>query len=214
MNRREKINKIAGAVFILMVLVVGLSFFVDGPFEVLKQYLGENKILTGLSLFVLIFLATVLAPLTAFPIVPMAATFIGPFASAVISVLSWTLGAVVAFLIARYWGRPVLARLVDMKEIDRFGKYIPEGNEFVLLVLLRMLIPVDVLSYAVGLLSKIRLRTYALATLIGVTPFTFLFAYGGEAFLEQNYRTFIILGIFSLVVFILTFLVYREKIKK
>ena len=42
---------------------------------------------------------------------------------------------------------------------------------------MRMVIPVDVLSYAIGLFSTMSLKSYTLATVIGITPFAFIFAY-------------------------------------
>jgi len=38
--------------------------------------------------------------------------------------------------------------------------------------LLRMVLPVDILSYALGLFSNISFIRYMLATIIGVTPFS------------------------------------------
>jgi uncharacterized membrane protein YdjX (TVP38/TMEM64 family) len=44
---------------------------------------------------------------------------------------------------------------------------------------LRIAIPVDLLSYALGLFSKVRYRDYALATIIGISPLAFILAYLG-----------------------------------
>ncbi|MBL7045848.1 MAG: TVP38/TMEM64 family protein [Parcubacteria group bacterium] len=205
---------VLGALFLLVVLVFTFFIFIDGPFEPLKQYLGENKIVTGAVFALLVFLATVVAPVAALPLAPAVSVFIGPFATGVISIIAWGLGAVVAFLIARYLGRPVLERFVDLKYIDRFERHIPERDKFVWLILLRVLVPVDIPSYAVGLLSKMRLRVYTLATFIGITPFSFIWAYGGNAFIEKNYGTLLVFSIFGLVVFILTLLLYKNRMKK
>jgi len=59
-------------------------------------------------------------------------------------------------------------------------KKIPKENLFLGIIFLRMVIPVDILSYALGLFSKIKTRDYLLATIIGVSPFAFIFAYLGR----------------------------------
>jgi len=42
-----------------------------------------------------------------------------------------------------------------------------------------MTVPVDVLSYVLGLFSRMKSAPYFFATLIGVAPFAFVFAYAG-----------------------------------
>jgi len=46
-------------------------------------------------------------------------------------------------------------------------------------VFLRVGVPVDVLSYGLGLFSKMPLKDYFFATLLGVSPFAFVFSFLG-----------------------------------
>jgi len=73
-----------------------------------------------------------------------------------------------------------------------------------------MVVPVDVLSYALGLFSNISKTRYFLATLIGVTPFAFLFAFVGSV------NIFYQLGAFGLamVIFLIGILIAYYKHKK
>ena len=50
---------------------------------------------------------------------------------------------------------------------------------FLTVVFFRMVIPVDGLSYFLGLFSKMSFKSYTLATVIGITPFALVFAYAG-----------------------------------
>jgi len=68
-----------------------------------------------------------------------------------------------------------------------------------------MVIPVDILSYAVGLLSSMRLIPYAVATFIGVIPFSFVFAYGGAALFPTQYAVLIALGAVASLMFLLVY---------
>jgi uncharacterized membrane protein YdjX (TVP38/TMEM64 family) len=44
-----------------------------------------------------------------------------------------------------------------------------------------MAVPVDVLSYAIGLFTTVSWRVYTAATLIGIMPFAFIFSYTSAA---------------------------------
>ena len=62
-----------------------------------------------------------------------------------------------------------------------------------------MIIPVDILSYALGLFSKIKFWPYVIATFIGVIPVTFLLAYIGSVPFIYQILAFLIVGIIILV---------------
>ena len=84
-----------------------------------------------------------------------------------------------SFFLCRKYGVYLIKKFVSLKEIQKLESKIPKENLFFDLILLRMIIPVDVLSYALGLLTKINFRTYALTTIIGIIPFAFVFSYLG-----------------------------------
>jgi uncharacterized membrane protein YdjX (TVP38/TMEM64 family) len=69
-----------------------------------------------------------------------------------------------------------------------------------------MFLPSDLLSYALGLFSSVKLRTFAFATFIGFIPLALIFSYLGV--LPPIYQVigFVVLG---LVIILLYF--YRER---
>lgn len=122
-----------------------------------------------------------------------------------LSVLGWTIGGMIAFWLARRFGVPIIKNFVPLDEIYEAEDRVKVGNNFWSVLFLRMIIPVDVLSYALGLFSKIGFWKYLLATFIGVIPFAFFFAYfGGFPYIYQ-----IILGLLFLVG-ILGYIIFRE----
>lgn len=158
--------------------------------------------LVGYGAYVLaLILAVVLAPITVLPLIPAAAGIFGPFVTGVLSVAGWTIGAGIAFLIARYAGRPILSFFASLEDIEKLEAKFPQKDTFLGLVLLRMIVPVDILSYAVGLLSSMPLSTYLYATALGVAPFSFVFAYAGGAFAEGSYLTFAGIGVLGIALF-------------
>jgi uncharacterized membrane protein YdjX (TVP38/TMEM64 family) len=145
--------------------------------EQLRTSLGSYGAFGGVTYVVATTLAVVVAPVSTFPLLPVAATLWGSFWAAILSVLGWWLGAMIAFWLARQFGQPLIRKIVNFHKIERLSRAIPQQNLFWTVVFLRMAIPVDVLSYALGLFTMISAGTFALATLVGIAPFAFLFAY-------------------------------------
>jgi len=91
---------------------------------------------------------------------------------------------------------------VSLERIATYEKKIPQNIEFIAIVFLRMVLPVDVLSYALGFFSTISFARYMAATVIGITPFAVIFAYGGSSLFEGRYVVFSATVAFSLAIFI------------
>jgi uncharacterized membrane protein YdjX (TVP38/TMEM64 family) len=128
---------------------------------------------------VLAVLATVVAPFSTLPLIPIASHLWGWFATALLSILGWVIGSQIAFWIARHWGKPFLQKFLALERIDYFEHYFERERLFWSVVFLRMTVPVDILSYAIGLFSRMSATQFFLSTLIGVAPFAFVFAYVG-----------------------------------
>jgi uncharacterized membrane protein YdjX (TVP38/TMEM64 family) len=104
----------------------------------------------------------------------------GPFTGALLSLTGATIGATIAFLIARYLAaewveRRVSGRLQDIKEgVER------EGWRFVAFVRLVPLFPFNVLNYALGL-TRLSVQTFAVTSFITMAPGALAYAYLGDA---------------------------------
>jgi uncharacterized membrane protein YdjX (TVP38/TMEM64 family) len=185
--------------------------FWQEPVNYLERFITDNSLLS-ISIFIfLMFISTVFAPLTVLPFVPFVAILLGSFNTAIYSMVGWTLGSVVSFLIARNLGKPVLFKFVSKKDIIKYHKYIPEDVNFWWIVFLRMVIPVDILSYVVGLLTNMSLWKYTLATIIGITPFSFIFSYGFDIVLLKNKTAVFLAGLFLVVILPLIWYFHRKR---
>ncbi|HET8656065.1 MAG TPA: TVP38/TMEM64 family protein [Longimicrobiaceae bacterium] len=91
-----------------------------------------------------------------------------------------TLGATLAFLIARHLARPWVERRVSADtRFRRLDEAISEqGFRIVLLLRLSPVLPFNLLNYALGV-TRVRLRDYVLAS-IGMLPGTLLYVYAGS----------------------------------
>lgn len=124
--------------------------------------------------------SVVILPFSSLPLLPLAARVFGVWLTALLSILGWWIGCIIAFQIARF-GRKYMEKVTSLEAVDRVEQKIPTDISFVGIVILRMILPVDVTSFALGLLKHLPFSTYAVASLIGITPFAFVWSYtGGE----------------------------------
>lgn len=205
--------KLLKNIFVVLFVVLTIVFFFwQAPIEYFSKFVIDNSIL---SIFVFIFLmvlSTVFEPLVILPIVPTVGLLLGQFETAIYSIIGWFIGSAIAFWIARGVGRPILMKFISEKDVAKYHKYLPEDIGFWWVVFLRMVVPVDVISYLIGLLTNMKTGKYLLASFIGIIPFSFIFAYGYKIVLFENEIVTIIVGIF--LVFVFSFIYYLAKIKK
>lgn len=173
---REHQKTVLSVVFVVTVFIL---FSWAGKH--LLEVLPFGELLSGrfgmLAYVLLVAGAVIVAPFSAVPFIPLATELWGVVPAAIFNIIGWTIGSGVAFLIARSFGKPVVARMVGAETISGAERFLPRRRMFWSVVFLRMALPVDILSYALGLLSPMRFSSYLLATLIGVSPFSFIFSY-------------------------------------
>ena len=133
--------------------------------------------------------SVVLLPLSSLPLLPFAAQLYGIWLTALLSAAGWWVGALIAFQVARL-GRRYLQRFVSLQALDRLERRIPDDVGFGGIVVLRMILPVDIVSFALGLLKELRFSTYAVASLIGILPFAFVLSYAGGQLGAGHFLTF------------------------
>lgn len=145
----------------------------------------------------LMVLQAIAAPLPAFVITFANGLAFGAFRGGLLSLFGATLAAVVSFWISRALGRGPVAALIggtNLESADRwFARY---GAYAVLVARLIPILSFDVISFAAGL-TRMRFPGFLLATIIGMAPATFIYAYlGGHA--PQYVEA--LLAVFALVI--------------
>lgn len=186
--RNPKLRK--GLAILLTIPALAGLFWWLGLGEVLRSVIDEGTVsrwIEGRGAFgpvliiVLMMLAVVASPLPSAPIALAAGAAYGHFAGTLYVILGAELGALIAFALARGLGRDILKRW--------FGERLDAGllgsqNALMLAVFTSRLLPFvsfDMISYAAGL-SGLHAWRFALATLAGIVPASFVLAHlGGEA---------------------------------
>jgi uncharacterized membrane protein YdjX (TVP38/TMEM64 family) len=154
----------------------------------------------------LMILQAVIAPLPAFLITASNGMVFRPYWGSVISWVGAMLGAFVSFMISRLFFETFAKRLLgekkSMKDPDRISsKY---GLKVVLIARLLPFISFDFVSYVAGL-STIKIRSFLLATGIGMLPATIVYTVVGYEIenlkkYSEGLFTFSIAAVLALVV--------------
>ena len=178
-NRKETINS-AVSLAVIVILFIMASYLAHNYQNDIEAVIGTNTAV-GMAAFVLLFiLSIVFTPISTIPLIPVGTMLWGITITTALSVIGWTIGAVIAFKLARRYGRPYVARLLSLKKIEKIEKLIPEENIFWTVFFFRAVTPFDGLSYILGLFTVIRFRTFFWATLLGLIPFCLTMSYLGS----------------------------------
>jgi len=155
-----------------------LDVLLDG--QAVRDYIMSLGMAGPVAVAALIALAVLVSPLPSAPVALAAGALYGHTWGTLYVLCGAMLGALGAFSLARLLGRDALQRWFgDRLPRTRLGSQ----NALMTIVLVSRLLPFisfDIVSYAAGLTS-LSLWRFALATLLGVLPTSFLLAhFGGE----------------------------------
>ncbi len=202
----EKIKSIID-LSIVIILFIFFSYIIQNNIDSIEPFVDRDL---GMIIYVVIvIIAVVIVPFSAMPLLPIASNLWGWFLAAILSIVGWTIGALIAFELARRYGVPLIRKFIPIKKIEKAEKLVPKENIFWAIVFFRIVLPVDVLSYALGLFSKISRNKYILATIIGITPFAFVLSYMGK--MPFYYQIIaLVIGVFIFVLGLLA----RRKLKR
>lgn len=175
----QKTVKIALLLLLGAAIIWGIMHRDQFSVEQLRQQFESLGVWAPLAYILLYVLATVLF-LPGSVLTLVGGLVFGPVWGTLYTLVAATLGATLAFLIARY----VASDWVASKAGGRMGRIITgvekEGWRFVAFTRLVPVFPYNLLNYALGL-TKIPLPHYVLASLVCMAPATFAYTYVGYA---------------------------------
>lgn len=185
---------------VALLLLFGAAIVVGGSYlrPVIAragEVVGNQGIVGVLAYVAILAVAVVLVPLSSVPLLPLAATAWGVFLAGVLSIFGWWIGSLAAFLIGRQFGLPVLTRLVRTSRLEEWEAKLPTHATFFSIVLIRLVFPVEIPSYVLGLTKTVGFGSYAIASLIGMTPFAFVMVAMGGAVAAGQWFRFVAIGV-------------------
>ncbi|NKB62026.1 MAG: TVP38/TMEM64 family protein [Gammaproteobacteria bacterium] len=180
-----------GKIFILIgfLLLIGVLLYL-GPEKYLNLEYMKSKLdsiltykrtnpVTSATLFSAVYITITAASIPGAAILTLLAGAVFGFAfGSLIAITSATIGATIAFLIARY----LFDDLVQQKMGDRIGKirenFRREGALYLFSLRLVPVVPFFVINLVMGL-TTIKTRTYMIASFVGMLPGTMVFINAG-----------------------------------
>ncbi len=176
-----KTNVIRVAMIVVLLAGIGASIMWRDQFDVaaLEQWVGESGA-TAPLLFMLIYAVGAVFFLPGSALTLAGGALFGPVLGTFYSLTGATLGAVMAFLVARYLASDWVANKAGGRMKQLISGVESEGWRFVAFVRLVPLFPFNLLNYALGL-TRIRFTHYLIATYICMLPGAFAFTYLGYA---------------------------------
>jgi uncharacterized membrane protein YdjX (TVP38/TMEM64 family) len=154
--------------------------------EGLQQWFHELGAV-GYLVYVLLYIAVAVFMLPASAVTIVAGITFGSIVGGVLALISATIGACVAFLIARYAARDtIVAKFGQNPLFKRIEDGVREnGTSFLILTRLVPVFPYNIQNYAYGL-TAISLPTFALVSLITMAPGAFIYAYMAGEIVTQG----------------------------
>ena len=178
MRRKTKIE-LAVIFLIVIVLFILVSYIVDSNIDFFKNIVQDNFYL-GIFIFIILeVISIVVAPVTTIPILPIASKTYGVFLASCFFIIGGIIGSLIAFIIGKTFGKKVASRFVSIEQAEEAVKAFPKKHLFFSLIFLRTAVSSDVLSYSLGIFTKIGYKMFISTTVIGIIPSAIFFAYLG-----------------------------------
>jgi uncharacterized membrane protein YdjX (TVP38/TMEM64 family) len=156
------------------------------PAQLLTTLQSNNQDWSGIAIIsAFMAMAIVFNPIPSAPIALVSGAIYGHTWGTVYIIIGALIGAIIAFFIARLAGKEIVSRFTGKISVP---PWIGSQNSMMITVLLSRLVPFisfDLISYVAGLTS-IKLWRFALATLVGLMPASFLLAHFGSEMTADN----------------------------
>ncbi len=155
----------------------------------------QRRPAAGMVAFVLLAaLSAMLAFLSSAVLIPVAVHVWGAPLCALLLWIGWFLGGVATYAIGRYFGRPIVERLVRPATIARYEAWARSGVALVPILLVQLALPSDAAGYVFGIV-RCRPATFLVALALVEVPYALGAVYLGVSFLERNLLTLLALGL-------------------
>jgi len=129
----------------------------------------------------------------------------------ILSTVGLTIGSWIAFELASILGRPFVERFISLDVLHKFD-FLTTNTGAMICFLLFLIpgFPKDYLCYLLGL-SRMKLSTFLMVSIIGRIPGTYLLTLQGAKFRDEQYYQVVIFASASALILLVAYL-YRDKI--
>lgn len=185
---KYKYDITAGATIIILVLIfifMRENFGVLSNREAFQEYISGFGFWAPMVIILIIILEVIVAPIPGFVPITVAGFIFGPIEGSVYAYIGNVAGSIIAFLIARKFGKYLVEKLVTKKRVEKYGKMISRHQYIMFAMYFLPIFPVDIISFAFGL-SDIKIKKFVLLVAIGFISNVILLNIFGD-FLAELY---------------------------
>ena len=143
-------------------------------------------------------------------LIPVAVYVWGPATCVALLWTGWLIGGVIAYLVGRHLGRPVVRALLRPGTLARYEGWVRSGAGFVPVFLLQLAIPSDVAGYLFGL-ARCRFRVFLPALAAAEVPYAIGAVYLGVSFLARDVLPLVALGAAGAFISVVAFRLLRAR---
>ena len=213
---KRKILALCGLLLFASIIVV-LTVFISGRFDelandpyFLREWISSFGI-WGRAIYIgLAALQVVLAVIPGGPVQIASGYTFGIIEGSLLCVVGIQLGSAIAFLLAHHLGIKVIELFFSKEKIDSLS-FLNNSKKLDLIVFISFLIPgapKDLLTYVSGI-TKISFSKFMLLTTVARMPSIVVSVMSGNALIEENYASAVILIVSLAICSLIGFIMYR-----
>jgi uncharacterized membrane protein YdjX (TVP38/TMEM64 family) len=211
-------NKRLAFSILFLLLLTGLSIYLFIHFDIYLLFKDREKLVNFITSYPydeLIFILLQIIQVVAAPIPGELTGLIGgylygPFWGTVYSTIGLTIGSWLAFLLARFFGMPLIEKVVKPQTIEKFDHFME--HQGILVSFLLFLIPgfpKDYLCYIMGV-SRISTWTFIIVVTAGRLFGTMMLSITGNCARHEQYLLLAAIGSVGIAIFIAAYY-YHDK---
>lgn len=204
MNEKNRINwkkLVKPGIFVAAILLVfllnkrlGWSDYITDPrwYQRLQETMQDNYLKVVVIYMVVMVVGCVVLALPGVTFAIIAGTLFGPWMGTLLCSIAATIGAILAFLVGRFFLRDSLReKVIKNKYIDRLLFDKNTKNEMTVLMVTRLvpIFPYNLQNFAYGI-TDMSLAKYSLGTFIFMIPGTAMYTFGTYAVIDGSNRLF------------------------
>ena len=221
------LKKYAKPLFLLLAMVVvvvldrryGWSEYLSNTenLQFLLDTVRENLLKAALIYSVLTMIGCVVLALPGVTFAVFAGLLFGPWLGTLICLVATTLGAILAFVVGRFFLQDTIRPLVMKNKWMKKVLFDDAGRSDIVILMITRLVPIfpyNLQNFAYGI-TNISLTTYSLYTFVFMLPGVALFTIGSAGFTAEGNRWvyFAAAGVLLVVVFLLGWFVKKKYLE-
>lgn len=178
-----------------------------------EEFIARAPVTGAVVFVVLTMLSAMLAFFSTGLLAPVAIAAWGTTGTLVLLWVGWLLGGALTYGVGRYFGRSVAAAFVRRETLDYWEAFVRDRSHVTHLLLFQVAMPSEVLGYVLGLL-RYRLRTYLGVLSVTEIPYALAVVYLGESFLAGDAVRFVAIGLATVLLSLVLYLVLTRAARQ